>query len=44
MRREPREIQYGGAVIGEEEIAAVVGALRQGIQPGANVAAFGASP
>jgi CDP-6-deoxy-D-xylo-4-hexulose-3-dehydrase len=40
MRRQPREIVYGGAVIGEEEIAAVVGVLRQGIQPGANVAAF----
>ena len=40
MRKEPREIQYGGAVIGEEEIAAVVEVLRQGIQPGANVAIF----
>jgi CDP-6-deoxy-D-xylo-4-hexulose-3-dehydrase len=40
MRREPREIAYGGAVIGEEEIAAVVKVLRQGIQPGENVTAF----
>ena len=40
MRKEPREIQYGGAVIGEEEIAAVVEVLRQGIQPGANVTVF----
>ena len=40
MRKEPREIQYGGAVIGEEEIAAVVEVLRHGIQPGENVTAF----
>ena len=40
MRKEPREIVYGGAVIGEEEIDAVVRVLRRGIQPGEQVAAF----
>ena len=40
MRREPREIAYGGAVIGEEEIEAVVGVLRKGIQPAENVTRF----
>jgi CDP-6-deoxy-D-xylo-4-hexulose-3-dehydrase len=40
MPREPREIVYGGAVIGEEEIAAVERVLRQGIAPGASVASF----
>jgi CDP-6-deoxy-D-xylo-4-hexulose-3-dehydrase len=40
MRRPPREIVYGGAVIGEEEIRAVEKVLRAGIQPGANVASF----
>jgi CDP-6-deoxy-D-xylo-4-hexulose-3-dehydrase len=40
MARQPREVVYGGAVIGEEEIRAVEKVLRQGIQPGAHVAAF----
>jgi hypothetical protein len=37
MQGQPREIVYGGAVIGEEEIRAVEKVLRQGIQPGASV-------
>ena len=40
MRKEPREIVYGGAVIGEEEIEAVVRVLRRGIQPGGSITAF----
>src|SRR5690242_15335767 len=38
MTRPRREIVYGGAVIGEEEIRAVEAVLRRGIVPGAAVA------
>jgi CDP-6-deoxy-D-xylo-4-hexulose-3-dehydrase len=40
MKREPRNVVYGGAVVGEEEIQAVVEVMRRSLMVGKKVAEF----